>query len=244
MDREHDGLEAQALLEHLLHVLAVVLVLLDALAVGVDVGVAGDVDDGAVLRQVASEARVEAGEDDVFQQDVAEVVVVLRDADDARQRGRDLDDAEQVALVLVQRRQRAGDVEGAVAQVWEGVARIDDQRREDGRDAAVEVAAHRVAVRADQAGGVDALDAPRAQEPLELVEGGRRLGDEARQLGEDGGDLLGGRHAALVVFRLVLEGGEARQAAHADHEELVQVALEDRDELQALEERHGLVEGF
>ncbi len=55
MDGQHDGLEAQALLEHLLHVLTVVLVLLDALAVGVYVGVARDADHGAVLRRVRAE---------------------------------------------------------------------------------------------------------------------------------------------------------------------------------------------
>ena len=61
---------------------------------------------------------------------------------------------------------------------------------------------------------------------------------------ENGVDLFRGREVALVVPRLALEGGEVGEAAYADHEELVQVGLEDRDELQALEERDGLVERF
>ena len=53
---EQHGLQPQTLLEHLLHVLAVVLVLLDSLAVRIEVGVAGDADHGAVLRGVGAEA--------------------------------------------------------------------------------------------------------------------------------------------------------------------------------------------
>ena len=53
---EQHGLQPQTLLEYLLHVLAVVLVLLDSLAVRIEVGVAGDADHGTVLRGVGAEA--------------------------------------------------------------------------------------------------------------------------------------------------------------------------------------------
>ena len=70
-DLEADRLEALAELEDLLHVLAVVLLLLDALAVRVDVGVARDADDGGALGSVVTEALVEAGLEDVLEQRVA-----------------------------------------------------------------------------------------------------------------------------------------------------------------------------
>ena len=69
-DGEYYRLQAQALLEDALHVLAVVLFLLDALAVRIDVGVAGDADERAVERLIGAKATVQAGEDDVFEQDV------------------------------------------------------------------------------------------------------------------------------------------------------------------------------
>src|ERR1019366_5719778 len=54
---------------------------------------------------------------------------------------------------------------------------------------------------------------------------------------------LGGREA--VVRRLHdLRGELVEEARHADHEELVEVRLADREELQALEERPALVVGL
>ena len=67
---------------------------------------------------------------------------------------------------------------------------------------------------------------------------------EGRQRLEDQLELLRGRHAALVVHGLVLEGGEVGEAAHADHEPLVQVRAKYFHELEALEEGYGLVEGL
>ena len=61
---------------------------------------------------------------------------------------------------------------------------------------------------------------------------------------EDVVELLGGRVVRLVVTGLVLEGREVRETAHANHEPLVEVALEYRAELESLEQRDGLVEGL
>lgn len=50
--------------------LAVILFLLDALAVRVDIGIAGDADQSAVERLIGAKAAVQAGENDVLEQDV------------------------------------------------------------------------------------------------------------------------------------------------------------------------------
>lgn len=209
MHGEEHGLEAQALLEHLLHVLAVILVFLDALAVRVEVGVARDADYRAILRDIGAKTRFQARQDDILEQDVAQLAVVSRDLDDAGERAWDLDDAEEPLFVFGGGGERADDVEGSVAQVGEGVARVDDERREDGEHVAVEVAAHRIALGTYELGGRDALDALGAQEGFDGVEGRGGFGEQSRQRREYGRHLLGGGHAALVVAWLPLEGRQA-----------------------------------
>ena len=126
-DREHHRLQAQAFLEDALHVLTVILFLLDALAVRVDVGVAGDADERAVERLIGAKAAVQAGEDDVLEQDVGVGAGGRGDLDHAVHRGGNLDKAQQTLLVG-DAVQAAGQVECAVAQVGEGVARVNHQR--------------------------------------------------------------------------------------------------------------------
>ena len=67
---------------------------------------------------------------------------------------------------------------------------------------------------------------------------------EAARLVEDGRELLARRQAALVVNLVGLDVLEVEQAPDAHHEEFIEVAREDFDELHALEERHGLVRRF
>ena len=244
-DVQVDGLQAQALLEDALHVLAIVLVFLDALAVGVDVGVADDPDDGAVLRNIGAEAAVDAGHDDVFDQDVVVLARVAGNFDHARQRGRDLDEAEQAGLIGLGRDLEAAyEVQTAVAQVGERMARVDDERRDDGGDVGLEEALHEGALVAHERARLQADHAALGELVLKRVEHSCLALVQRRQSVEDAVNLLGGREVALVVARLVLERCEVRKAADANHEELIEVALEDGDELQALEQRHGLVVGL
>ena len=107
--------------------LAVILFFLDALAVRVDVGVAGDADERAVERLIGAKAAVQAGEDDVLEQDVGVGAGGRGDLDHAVHRGGNLDQAQQTFLVG-DAVQAARQVERAVAQVGEGVARVDHQR--------------------------------------------------------------------------------------------------------------------
>ena len=126
-DREHNRLQTQALLENALHVLAVVLFLFDALAVRIDVGVAGDADQRTIQRLVGAKAAVQAGEDDVLEQDVGVGAGGRGDLDHAVHRGGNLDQAQQ-ALLVGDAVQATSQIECAVAQVGEGMARVNDQR--------------------------------------------------------------------------------------------------------------------
>ena len=126
-DREHYRLQTQALLENALHVLAVILVLLDALAVRVDIGIASDADQRAIQRLIGAKAAVQAGEDDILEQDVGVGAGGRGDLDHAVHRGGNLDQAQQ-ALLVGDAVQATSQIECAVAQVGEGMARVNDQR--------------------------------------------------------------------------------------------------------------------
>ena len=223
--------------------LAVVLFLLDALAVRIDVGVAGDADERAVERLIGAKAAVQTGEDDVLEQDVGVGAGGRGDLDHAVHRGGNLDKTQQTFLVG-DAVQTAGQVECAVAQVGEGMARVNDQRRDDRRYVGLEVAGDKGALLGRERIDACAVNAQGVELALDALEDGLPTGKEPGHLGHDGIDLLGGGHIALVIDRLFFELGKVGQATHAHHEKLVEVGLEDRDELKAFEQRHGLIEGF
>ena len=88
------------------------------------------------------------------------------------------------------------------------------------------------------------MDAQGVELALDALENGLPAIEESGQLRHDGLNLLRGGHIALVVDGLLFELGQVGQAAHTHHKELVEVGLEDRDELKALEQRHGLIESL
>ena len=79
--------------------LAVILFLLDALAVRVDIGIAGDADQSAVERLIGAKAAVQAGKNDVLEQDVGVGAGGRGNLDHAVHRGGNLDEAQQTFLV-------------------------------------------------------------------------------------------------------------------------------------------------
>ena len=242
-DGEYYRLQTQALLEDALHVLAVVLFLLDALAVRIDIGIAGDADQRTVERLVGAKAAVEAGEDDVLEQNVGVGAGGRGNLDHAVHRGGNLDKTQQTFLVG-DAVQTAGQVECAVAQVGEGMARVNDQRRDDWRYVGLEVAGDKGALLGRERIDACAVNAQGVELALDALEDGLPTGKEPGHLGHDGIDLLGGGHIALVVDRLFFELCQIGQASHAHHEKLVEVGLEDRHELETLEQWNGLVEGL
>ena len=205
--------------------LAVVLFLLDALAVRIDVGVAGDADERAVERLIGAKAAVQAGEDDVLEQNVGVGAGGRGDLDHAVHRGGNLDQAQQTFLVG-DAVQAAGQVERAVAQVGEGVARVNDQRRDDRRHVGLEVAGDKGALLGRKRIDTRAVNAQDVELAFDALKDGLPTGKESGQLCHDSFDLLRGGHIALVVDRLLFELCEIGQATHAHHKKLVEVGLE------------------
>ena len=117
--------------------LAVVFLLLDALAVGVDVGVARDAQHGRLLGNVVAKAAVEEGTHDVFDEGVAEGPGAGGQLYHTRLGGGHLDDAQDPSLGRTV--ERAGHKQAAVPQVGEGVAGVNDHGGDDGRKPRVEV---------------------------------------------------------------------------------------------------------
>ena len=227
---EHHRLQAQALLEDALHVLAVILFLLDAFAVRVDIGIAGDADQRAVQRLIGAKATVQAGEDDVLEQDVGVGAGGRGDLDHAVHRGGNLDKAQQ-ALLVGDAVQATSQIECAVAQVGEGMARVNDQRRDDRRHVGLEVAGYEGALLGRKRIDAGAVNAQSVELVLDALKDGLPTGKEPGQLCHDSIDLFGGGHIALVVDRLFFELCKIGQAAHTHHEKLVEVRLENRHEL-------------
>ena len=202
--------------------LAVVLFLLDTLAVRIDVGVAGDADERAVERFIGAKAAVQAGEDDVLEQNVGVGAGGRGNLDHAVHRGGNLDQAQQ-AFLVGDAVQATGQVECAVAQVGEGVARVDHQRRDDRRHVGLEVTGDKGALLGRKRIDTRAVNAQGVELALDVLKDGLPTGKEPGHFGHDSIDLFGGGHIALVVDRLLFELGQVGQATHAHHEELIEV---------------------
>ena len=140
--------------------------------------------------------------------------------------------------------QQARDVQGLVSQVGEGVPgvhHLGGQHRQD----------FRLII------GADELPLLRRQllhreiaDPLPAQQG-RDVGVQpVLDLDEPGDDavdfrqLSGGGEAGLAIDLLRGHQGEVEEVPHPDHEEFVQVAGKDGDELQPLQQGHGLVPGL
>ena len=179
----------------------------------------------------AGEQQVQVGGDDVLEGDVAAVARRHPAVDDRR----DLD-AREVLLAGLGVAQHQGEVQREARDVGEGVGRVDRQRREHREDP--------VAV-----GGADVGALARGQ-VVPADEGDARLGERRHDVGREGACLLD--HEAVTGLEAAGEhvlgvepagrghghaGGDAAlEAGDAHHEELVEVAGEDRQEAHALEQ--------
>ena len=237
-----NGVEAQALLEHALDVLAVVVFQVERSLVGVDVGVARDPDHRALGGVEVDEEPVGKREDDVFKQGVAQRVHVVLDLDEAAQRRGDLDDAEKSRLRGAG--QVEDDVERVVVQVGEGVARVHDLGRDHGQHLGDKELLHGLLVLGGVVSPLHAHDAVGRELVLELAGDLVVTCDVVGQHLVDARKLLAGRLVRLVVHGLELKACQLGEAAQANHHELVEVALEDGGHLEALEQGHGRVGGL
>ena len=133
--------------------------------------------------------RAEHGDDDVLNEGVADAPLAGGKPDDAIGGLRDLDHAEHPMLIVAI--ERADDVQDAVLEVGEGVARVDDERRQDGSQVALEVAGDgRRRPESAYCSGVQALDALHLEGALELGEAALASLVQAREDREELGELL------------------------------------------------------
>ena len=133
------------------------------------------------------------------------------------------------------------DVERAVFQMREGVAGIDDLRGEERCHVGFGVFCQVGALLIGELVGTNMRDPDLVQQQANLLEGAfvGRVELVAAQV--DSAKLLGGRHVGLGIDNVLLHERQVGQAADAYHEEFLQVAPEDGDEVQTLQKRDRLV---
>ena len=170
--------------------------------------------------------------DDVLERDQAVV-----DRQEARQPRRHLD-AGEAGLALDGVADAQPEVEREPGDVGEGQPGAHRERREDRVDLAVELDVHLTALVGRELGEGDDVDARPGERGADLLAPdaallGRQLAHPRGDPVEDllAGELVGRRRPPARLERVL-------HRRHPHHEELVEVAGEDREELAALEERH------
>ena len=227
-DRRPEAAAQQLLLESLEEVLGVVLLDLQVL-------VAGDAE-GVDLEDLhAGEEPFEVLADHVLERD--EPLVAERH--EAVEDRRHLDPGEVLGAGVGVAHQHC-QVERQTGDVRERMGRVDGQRREHGEDPLLEHAlgeALLVAVELVPAQQLDALGAQRGDDAV-----AEHPGVAAAGAGPDRIEGLARHHAGGRAYGDA--GGDPTfEARHPDHEELVEVAGEDRQEPGTLQQRQGLVLG-
>ena len=208
------------------------LVLLD-----LEVGVAGDPEEVVLLDLHPREERVEVGLDDLVEQDEPRRF----DLDQARQDLRHLDPGE-ATFPGLRVAQTDRDRKAQRRDVREGMTRVDRERRQDREDLVEEAPPERLMVLGDSR-VVDQLDALRGERTAhgEIDRGmfGNELQDSCPRRREllVGGPTVG-RPGDLARLHLL------PQARHPDLEELIEIAREDGQELDPLEQRIAFVARF
>ncbi|OEI67462.1 hypothetical protein Cus16_2897 [Curtobacterium sp. ER1/6] len=229
-DRRSEPTAEQFALEGLDEVLGLVLLDLDVL-------VAGDPEHVVLEDLHPREQVVEVVRDEVLEGDEAHPAgAVVGQRDEAREVLRDLEARELLALRL-----RVPDadreVERQPGDVRERVRRVDRERHEHREDLLVEVLAHAQPVGLVEVGPVLDVDARGVEVRLERVD--ERLGVPVLQLVRLRRDVPQDVARGAAHVRRHRDAGvdAALQPGHPDHEELVEVRREDRQEVRALEER-------
>ena len=239
LDLQAHGSQAAALFQHVFHAHAEVVLYVVVLVLGADVGVAGDRDDCLVQHLIGVEQGVGMGEKDMLGEQVVQGPL-LRQVEG----GEGFRDWDQAEIPLPVPAQGQGHGEGFGGQVGEGVVAVHHDGGEHWEDELPAVAVHLLALLAVQLIHGQPADAPGAQTVFQLGQGGVPPGIEGHTSLEDGPQLLGGGHAALVVHMGLLEQGHVSERAHPDHIELVQVPGKNGGEFQPLEQGDLLVGGL
>ena len=156
---------------------------------------------------------------------------------------RDVDDGQRAVRQRGRRRRPDGrhEAQRTVAEVREGMARIDGQRRQHGQERPAEVVPEEALLLLACLLGAEEHDAFRGEQRLDLLEEAAvlLLHQLVHAVG-DGGQRLADREP--VRPRRLIAGPDAPlQRRHADHEGLVQVRAEDGEELHPLKQGHARV---
>ena len=120
----------------------------------------------------------------------------------------------------------------------EGVARVHDLRREEGQHVVGHVVVEEDELLIGEPVLAHLADALAGQQAVEMLVGFLVVGVQLVAPLVDGVELLGGGHAGLRVDDGLLQQRQVAQGAHAHHEELLEVAPEDGDEVQTLQQGH------
>ena len=128
-----------------------------------------------------------------------------------------------------------------VLQMGEGVMGIDDLGGEDRCQVFVKVVPQIFLLRRPQFSGGELIDPVKPQLLLHVPENPLPLLVQRPHRLVDRPELLRGSHAGLFVHRGASQRLQIVEAAHPDHEKLVQVAGKDTDELQPFQQGNALV---
>ena len=227
------GRQAAALLDQFFHLLAEIAGGGELLVLGADVGVAGDAEDVARKHRVGGEGLFGIAADDIFQMHVADALP--RQKQQRGQRRRHGDQAHDGALFLLQLHRH---MRHLVGHEGEGMVIVHDLRRKHRQHAGAPVIVDEYGVVALEFVDAQVGDAIGAQGVFHLAEVAVALFVERFHGVVDALQLLRGGQPGLVVDLVVPVEGHIVEAAHAHHEELVEIAGEDGDELQPFIERH------
>jgi hypothetical protein len=209
----------------------------------VEVGVAGDAEEAVVDDLHAWEERVEVGRDELLERDERDVAAIVVRGHEAREHllghlhareGRHLR-----LRVAHEHRER----EREIGDVGERAPEPDRQRGEHGEDLAPEALVEHLALVAGHVGDGDDGDPVLGQRGADLALRAARLA--LAQLIDAHPQLVDDLRRRAPVWPRVAQAGVdlVVQARDADGEELVEVGREDRQELQALEQRNVVLLG-
>ena len=233
----HDRREAalpELRLDHHEEIVGLFLVLLN-------VGVARDPEELARLHLHAREQRIEIVRHHVLE---AHEVVALADLEEARHARTDRHlDPRQDRILVVGVIQRDQEVQGQIGDERKRVRRVHRERRDQRKNVVEIVDAQRLLLRSAEVGPRAQRDVVPTQELEQLEIGGPDLARERAHERHAFVDLLFGRAA---VDGQVLDPGAdlLLEAADPLHEELVEIGIDDRQELDALEQRRARVLGL
>ena len=130
------------------------------------------------------------------------------------------------------------DIEATVLQMREGVARVHDLRREERQHVVGHVVVQGHELLIGQIVLAQLADVFLSQQAAQVLESFLVVGVQLMAARVHGVQLLGRRHTGFRIDNGLLQQREVGERAHAHHEEFLEVAPKNGDEVQAFQKRH------